>query len=241
MANRLAIITGGSRGLGLALVQAFGQQGWQLLELSRSGEAEYHLSCDLADYQSFSTDGAVAKRFSQLASQSWQQVVLIHNAAVIEPISQIASLTPEAIAEHININMVGSFSLLARFIEAFRDTPCTKNIVNISSGAAHKGYAGWALYCASKGASDQFIRALVAEEAHQSWPFSAINYEPGVVDTQMQATIRSADTQHFPDRQRFIDMAEQGALRAPEQVAGHILSLVNQPLDSQQRYSINQL
>ena len=110
-------------------------------------------------------------------------------------------------------------------------------IVNVSSGAALKGYAGWSLYCASKAGMEGFIRALAAEERHQEHPFLAISVDPGVIDTEMQASIRAASVTDFPDVERFIRRKSDGGLSSPQSVADAILRIVSSPgLVPGQRY-----
>lgn len=109
--------------------------------------------------------------------------------------------------------------------------------MNVSSGAALKGYAGWSLYCASKAGMEGFIRALAAEERHQEYPFLAISVDPGVIDTEMQASIRAASVTDFPDVERFIRRKNEGGLSSPGSVAGAILRIVSSPeLVAGQRY-----
>lgn len=88
-------------------------------------------------------------------------------------------------------------------------------LVNITSGAARNPYVGWAAYCASKAAVDQLSRVIAAEEPD----VRVLALSPGLVDTDMQALIRSTDEAHFPAVERFRRAAAHGALNQPAWVA----------------------
>jgi len=77
---KLAIVTGGSRGLGKALVERYLHQGWTVKEFSRSGRSENHIGCDFADAQQ--TSAVMNQTFAILSQQPWSQIVLINNADI---------------------------------------------------------------------------------------------------------------------------------------------------------------
>ena len=74
-------------------------------------------------------------------------------------------------------------------------------LVNISSGAGTKPYAGCAAFSASKAAVDQFTRVVAMEEADHG--LRAYSLAPRLVDTDMQTAIRSTDETSFPEVERF--------------------------------------
>lgn len=234
---KLAIITGGSRGLGEALVKQLSESAeWQVVELSRSGRAEGHYDCDLADTAAVAA--LAAELFPALAKQLWSEVLFINNAGYLQPISAVQRLMPEQIANSIVVNQISPMILMAGFVSAFRTFSGSKTLVNLSSGAALKGYAGWSVYCASKAAAENFIRAMVDEEQHQALPFTAVNYDPGVMDTAMQAEIRQADEADFPAIRRFHDYHADGVLRPAEEVAADLLFKYRQGFSNGIRYSV---
>ena len=110
--------------------------------------------------------------------------------------------------------------------------------MNISSGASSKGYAGWPLYCAAKAGLENFIRSLAAEQIGTVNPMTCLNIEPGVVDTEMQAEIREAGAELFPDVARFIELKKSGKLRSPESVARAIIDIVDSKPENGARYRI---
>ena len=97
-------------------------------------------------------------------------------------------------------------------------------VLNISSGAALKPKAGWAMYCAAKAGNEMFFHVLAAQ--YEDNPHVEVaNVNPGIMDTQMQASIRSASEEQFPELARFIGFKDEGKLVQPETVAASILNL----------------
>ena len=114
---------------------------------------------------------------------------------------------------------------------------CRKVVASISSGAALKGYAGWSLYCATKAGLEGFVRALALEQQPEPHPLLAVSIDPGVVDTQMQALIRTMSKRDFPEVERFIRRKNEGGLSAPSRVAAAVLRVLSAPtLVGGQRY-----
>jgi NAD(P)-dependent dehydrogenase (short-subunit alcohol dehydrogenase family) len=112
-------------------------------------------------------------------------------------------------------------------------------LANISSGAAQKGYAGWSLYCAAKAGMENYIRALALEQQAEPHPFIPVNVGPGVIDTEMQALIRTSTASDFPEIERFIVRKEQGALLSPMKVAAAVCRILDLPsLSSGARYEV---
>ncbi len=84
--------------------------------------------------------------------------------------------------------------------------------VNISSGAANRAISNWSLYCSSKAFIEMFFN--VAEKEYERHRF--FNIDPGVMDTNMQKSIRDSD---FPDLSDFQKLEKEGKLRATKDVA----------------------
>ncbi|WP_051710415.1 SDR family NAD(P)-dependent oxidoreductase [Andreprevotia chitinilytica] len=221
---KLALITGGSHGLGAALVALYQQRGWHVLELSRSGQGEAHVSVDMADPAQ--TLAVIQPLFTDLAGQAWDEIALINNAGVLTPLLLVTRLDAAAITANLNVNLLTAIHLITAFVQAFDTHPCRKTIVQISSGAGQRGYGSWSLYCAGKAGMDNFIRALAVEQAQAIQPFTCISVDPDVMDTRMQGEIRSTSATDFPDVGRFIARKKHGKLRTPESVAEFIAAVV---------------
>ncbi len=233
---KLALITGGSKGLGAALVQQYCDAGWQVREYSRSGSAAGHVDCDFAD-PAVVTE-VCGKDFAALATEQWDEVVLILNAAVLDPIGPLAASTPADWQRHLTVNVTATITALGLFMQHFQALPAAKRVAAISSGAARKAYNGWSLYCASKAALEHMIRSIAIEQLAEAHPITAINIDPGVIDTAMQATIRAAGEDRFPDHERFVRYHAEGVLKPPARVAAAILAILADPCIGGERYSV---
>ncbi len=235
-AQNLAIVTGGSRGLGEALVQACEAREWSTFELSRSGGGLSHMEVDLADLDA--SFDVLEAQFQSLAKTGWMRVVFFNNAGVLTPIGPVHSLQDTQIARNLEVNLVSGIRLMAAFVRAFEHSRAELTIVNVSSGASSKGYAGWPLYCAAKAGLENFIRALAAEQTGSSNPITCVNIEPGVVDTDMQAEIRDAGADLFPEVARFVELKKSGKLRSPKSVARAMIDIVDSKPENGARYRI---
>lgn len=224
---RMAIITGGSKGLGLALCQQFETRGYRVLEFSRTAPHAYSVRADLSSPADYAQ--VITKAIAPLDADGLEDLVVINNAGTLEPIGAASLQSRRAVLANLNTNFTSAILGLTELIAKFQCAPCRKVLANISSGAAHKGYAGWSLYCASKAGMEGFVRALAMEQQLQPHPFIPININPGVIDTEMQAGRRDASVADFPEVARFIRRKNEGGLVAPERVATAVLSILALP------------
>ena len=222
---RLAILTGGSRGLGLALHEQLTHAGWRVLEFSRAAPHAGSVRLDLADPAGI--EAIVRPALARVAAEPIESLVLIGNAGVLDPIGPAARKDPAAVLANLQANFTSAVLCHAAVIAQFQGLACRKVLANVSSGAALKGYAGWSLYCAAKAGLENFIRAVAAEQASEPHPFTAINIDPGVMDTAMQALIRQQAPDDFPEVARFIRRQADGELRPPGDVAAAILRILD--------------
>ncbi|WP_171359351.1 SDR family NAD(P)-dependent oxidoreductase [Vibrio rotiferianus] len=234
---KLVIVTGGSKGLGKSVVEEYLKvDDWCVYEVSRTGQFQHSFNCDLSNVSSVNETCGLL--FSEVASKDWDEVVFINNAGDLRPITLSGKVRSLDIQTNVTINQISAFILISTFIATFRQLNTKKTIVNISSGAALKGYAGWSLYCASKAACENFINAIAVEEEVQKHPYIAVNYDPYVMDTSMQATIRSSNESDFPALERFIGYKESQKLLEPNFVARDLVKKISDGVKSQNRYSV---
>jgi len=224
---RLAILTGGSRGLGLALCETLAERGYRILEFSRSAPHAYSTRVDLSSPSDSHRIAAAA--ITSLGGEHVEELLVINNAGTLEPIGPASRKEPAAMLANLNTNFTSAILVLTEIVSHFQGTACRKVLANISSGAAQKGYAGWSLYCAAKAGMENYIRALALEQQGEPHPFIPINVDPGVIDTEMQASIRSSSAADFPERERFVKRKEQGALVPPVEVAAAVCRILELP------------
>lgn len=224
---RLTLITGGSRGLGGALVQQAQARGDTVLEFSRSAPHPVSVRCDFAD--PLAAVDTVTQALAPWREAAFDELLVVHNAAVLGPIGPVARKPAAEVMAHLNTNVTAGILVLGAIVAAFQSHGGRKRIANISSGAATKAYAGWSLYCASKAGLEAWVRALAAEQQAEAQPFAAVNLNPGVMDTDMQALIRTQTAQDFPQVERFRQRQADGELQAPAVIAAHVLAWMDRP------------
>ncbi len=221
---KLAMITGGSRGIGAALLTLYKSNGYQVKEFSRSGSSTESIALDLA--QPMLIQDIVEPLFGKLAEQSWDEVILFNNAGTTMPLGVLADKSVDEIMTNINVNYVSAILLLRAFVGAFQEKTYPKTVANITSGLALGNMYGASLYSAAKAGIEHFVRGLATEQKERSYPIRFLNIDPGSADTEMQAGVRLQSPDDFPLVDIFIRNKETGALRSPEVVASAIQRIV---------------
>ncbi len=223
---KLLLLSGGSRGLGSELYRWYEESSWVVYEFSRSAP---HANSIEVDFSSPEEAHAVfSRQFDQAAHQEWEEIHVIGNAATLYPMHPLSRIQPDELVANTHVNIASAMLFLSAAARAFQNHTCRKLLVNISSGAATKGYAGWSLYCGAKAALENVIRSVAEEQQHQPHPFTALNINPGLIDTSMQAEIRATSPDNFPDVQKFHKRQADGLLRPPAQVAAAVAQILSQ-------------
>ncbi len=160
------------------------------------------------------------RRVVQLALERFGSVhALVNNGGILEPIAPIAQADPQAWLLNWQVNVLAPVLLVREALPALRAT--SGRVVNVSSGAAEKVTPAWAAYSLAKAALNHFTRFLAEEEPE----VTALAVRPGVVDTAMQAAIRTqgGEAMRSDDYQRFLGLHQQGQLLPPH-VPGRALA-----------------
>jgi NAD(P)-dependent dehydrogenase (short-subunit alcohol dehydrogenase family) len=228
----LTVVTGGSRGLGLAFVRDALERGDRVLEVSRSGPpAEMrgevrHASLDLADPSAWSQlADHVAGTVRGLAPGD--RVLALHNAGVLDPIGFAGEVDDAAHTTMVLVDVAAPVALghLLLGVLAPRED-LRRQLCMVSSGAAQKVYPGWAAYCAGKAAMERWVR-VAGEEQSRRGGVEVSAVAPGVVATDMQDMIRTTREQDLPNVARFRQLHEDGDLAAPADAARALRSLLD--------------
>lgn len=239
---KLYIVTGASRGLGAALAEALIDPDHRLVCMARSqaplaalrlrakarGCRVAALSVDLGDTKK--AVAALTKALAGIDPANCSEAILINNAGVVEPIAHAEKLQPEEITGGVQINLAAPMALTAAFLRLTADWRKTsRKILNISSGAAHKAYAGWSLYAATKAALDHFTRCVFIEQ--QGLPNGAriVALAPGTIDTAMQTAVRKTSLKDFAEKPRFVALKKSGQLATPAEAAVRLLRYLERP------------
>ncbi|WP_413706822.1 SDR family oxidoreductase [Ralstonia sp. Ralssp110] len=227
----LFILTGASRGLGAALAQALMQPGHRLICVARGDNAELRAQAAAAGvpldwHQIDLSDAHAAEAWmtkTLAALPAFANVTLVLNAGAVEPIGTIDTLRADTLLPHLQLNLAGPMALTAALLRGTAAWNAQRRVLAISSGAARRPIAGWAAYCTGKAGLDMFVRAINADGDAS---VRAVALAPGVIDTDMQRTIRGAD---FAGVQRFRDLHAHGELVSPQDAAARIAAYLVRP------------
>ena len=234
MTSHLIFLTGGSRGMGLAMAQQLLHPDHTLICLARNRSEALAQAAAAVDapLQQWSVDlSAPADAAAQLGdwlraqhSGQYQQVTLINNAGAMPAIAPLSSLTSDELWPALRVGFEAPMLLTAAFLGATEHWPAQRKVLNISSGLGRRAMASQAAYCAAKAGLDHFTRCVALEEALKPRGAKLCALAPGVIDTDMQIQLRNADPAAFPDLQRFADLKSQDQLDSPEQAAAKVLA-----------------
>jgi 3-oxoacyl-[acyl-carrier protein] reductase len=195
LAGKSVLVTGGSRGIGRAVVELVADEGAAVTFFYRDNvEAAGNVVAKLRDAghdvhaeQVDVTDAAACiAAVERLAERAGRIDVLVNNAGVIRD-NPLTGLSDDDIATVLDTNVGGVFNV-TRAVVPWMVMQRAGCIVNVSSVAGDKGGRGQTNYAASKGAVNAFTRALAAELAPRNIRVNAV--APGVIDTEMSKDVR---------------------------------------------------
>jgi len=239
MKYHLTLLTGASRGMGLAMARQLCSADARVLCLSRAtvdalDTLARERGADLAQWPADLADpaGIAVRVQAWLAAQNPAQLAsatLINNAGVIGRLGPLDPACPEDVATTMRVDLEAPLQLSAAFLTATRHWAMPKKILNISSGLGRRAMAGSALYCAAKAGMDHFTRCVALDEARQPHPVRIVALAPGVIDTGMQSALRAGDPGLFPEHGNFVALKDNGKLWSPQEAASRVLAYLQRP------------
>lgn len=242
--SRVAFVTGVSKGLGEALAAALHRGGWTVTGIGRSlspslaRDGVRLLACDLADVAAAAA--VVAPAMRDAAASAPGRALLVNNAAVAGPVGRLGEVDAGELAQSLAVNLVAVVVLANAFCAAFAASRGERRIVNVSSGLAARAMTGAGAYSVAKCGMEMLTRALAAD--HPGPGFAAVTYRPGIIDTPMQAFMRSRPASALPEVAMFARFHESGELVAPARVASvAVAGLVDRDVESGRTYSYAEL
>jgi len=195
LAGKTAIVTGGSRGIGRAIVRLLAAEGANVTFLYRENEAAAREVVETARAEGHEVaaervdvrDSAIcAAAIEAIASRTERIDILVNNAGTIRD-NPLAGFSDEDVRDVIETNVTGVFNV-TRAVAPYMISQRRGRIVNISSVSGDKGGRGQTNYAASKGAINAFTRALAVELAPRKITVNAV--APGVIETEMSEAVR---------------------------------------------------
>ena len=195
LAGKSVLVTGGSRGIGRAIVELFAEENANVTFFYRGNadaaqdvvgrlhDGGHHVHAEQVDVTDPVTCAAAVERFADRAGRI---DVLVNNAGVIRD-NPLTGLSDDDVKVVLDTNIGGVFNV-TRAVVPYMVMQRAGSIVNLSSVAGAKGGRGQTNYAASKGAVDAFTRALAVELAPRKIRVNAV--APGVIDTEMSKDVR---------------------------------------------------
>ncbi len=230
--GQVAIVTGASRGIGAATAHRLAAAGASVVltarddealdavtaQIQRAGGDAHYVAADLADPDQI--DPLIASTMEHLKRVD----ILVNNAGMIWPLEETADADMDEWAYNIHVNLMAPF-FMTRTVLPLMQHQGYGRILNVSGGAAARPIPGWGAYCAAKAGLDMFTKVTALEVAKSNITVNALY--PGLVDTEMQAAIRSVDTSESDLTFGYWhDAHEDGRLAPPAAVASMIYWLV---------------
>ena len=191
--GRIALVTGGSRGIGRAIVEVLAASGMDVtftfLDNAEAAQAVVaanpgaKITAEKADVRDAEACSALVEK---IIDRSEKIDLLVNNAGIIRD-NLLSALEDADIRAVLDTNVTGTFNM-ARAVAPFMVSKRRGKIINISSVSGEKGGRGQTNYAASKGAINGFTRALAVELAPRGITVNAV--APGVIETEMSRTVR---------------------------------------------------
>jgi 3-oxoacyl-[acyl-carrier protein] reductase len=212
--SRSVLITGGNRGIGLAIARAFRDAGDSVTVTSRDGTAPDGLTavrCDVTDPES------VESAFATVEEAQGPVEVLVANAGITRD-TLLLRMTEEDFGAVVDTNLAGSFRVAKRAARSMLRARSGR-LIFVSSVVGLLGSAGQANYAASKAGLVGLARSLARELGSRTITANVV--APGFVDTEMTAAL--------PDERKAALLAAipLGRYAAPDEVAGVVVWLAS--------------
>jgi NAD(P)-dependent dehydrogenase (short-subunit alcohol dehydrogenase family) len=215
--DRIALITGASRGIGRAVAEKFAQEGAHVLLIARTGEA-----LEAADDAIRSRGGtatliplnlAHGPKIDALGPTLYERFgrldILVGNAAILGRLSPLTHIPSQHWEQVLRVNVTANWRLIRTLDPLLRRSDAGRVIFVTSSGVANSGRAYWAPYSVSKAALETLAKTYANET--QDSPIKVNLIDPGATATSMRA-------EAYPGE-------DQSALKTAEEVAERFVAL----------------
>lgn len=231
----ISIVTGASRGMGEEIALQLASRGHVVLGISRGrSEALAQVALSQQWTADLSDAAAVATRLSRWLADidpaTVAEVNLINNAALLVTPGPARDLTAQESMQALRVGLEAVVLLTQATLDACRNWSVIKRILNVSSGNGRRALAGSGVYSAVKAGMDHYSRVLALDEAEPRPGYvgaKVVSLAPGVIDTDMQLTLRSADPSRFAAQAQFAQYKADGHLLSSKAAAERLLKYLD--------------
>lgn len=236
--SNIAVITGVSRGLGASLAKLLLESGVDVIGISRTenkslpeiaeqnNEFYQHFSCDLSNIEQLEKTIYDVHETIKSRKEQIETIYLLNNAGVVHPINQATNIKSDELITHVTINTIAPMVLTNQFLKMATENNMPIIVANVSSGAAEGAIYGWSAYCTTKASINMYTKTVALEQSELGTDNKIIAFSPGIMDTDMQGTIRSSTTEEFAEVERFKDYKNSNSLRNTDIVAGVLIDII---------------
>jgi NAD(P)-dependent dehydrogenase (short-subunit alcohol dehydrogenase family) len=224
--GKIAVVTGGSTGIGLAIAKEFVAQGAYVFITGRRA-AELDKAAKEIGRDVTAVQGDVAKLedldklYDKVAKEKGRVDVLVANAGIGELVPT-AQATPEHFDKIFNVNVRGLFFTVQKSLKLLSDGA---TIVLVASNAQYVGVPGFAAYSATKAAVRSLSRSWAAEFKDRGIRVNTLS--PGPIDTPIFDTVASTPQEAEAIKQGFASQVPLGRIGQPEEMAKAALFLAS--------------
>jgi NAD(P)-dependent dehydrogenase (short-subunit alcohol dehydrogenase family) len=218
LSNRVALVTGASRGIGRAVALELARKGAHIVALARTQGALEELDDEIRALGSSATlvplsltDFDALDRLAGAIEERWGRLdMLFGNAGMLGPLAPLGHVSPKEWQGVMDVNVTANWRLIKAMDGLLRASDAGRAAF-VSSGAAHKCTAYWGPYSVSKAAVEALARTYAAETA--TTPVTVMLVNPGPLRTKMRA--------------EAVPGEDPMTLRTPEELAAQIVPMLS--------------